>query len=273
MTVEVRSVNHRFADIQPRLPAGYFAIEDRVRRIVGEYVERGRVEIFVSIEEFRGNDRTVRLDRGLLDGYLAALSEARRLAGLDGELGVEALLQLPGLFIVDQPEENIDATWPLIEEALRQALEGLIAMRRTEGTRLYGDIIERLDVVEEIIEAMGARAPEVVEAYRRRLAERMAELLGDLPVDEDRITQEVAIFADKSNIDEELTRARSHITQFRVACRASKSVGRKLDFLLQELNREVNTIASKANDATLADWVVQVKAELEKVREQVQNVE
>lgn len=272
VTVEVRSVNHRYSDIVPKLPKGYQALEERIRRVAGEFVQRGRVEIFVSIEEYRAKERTVRIDRGLLEGYAWAFREAAALLGAEDTLDVDKLLAFPDVLIVEEREVDVDAAWPMIDEALREALDRLVAMRQAEGERLFADIAHRLRRIEQIIQQMAERAPSVVEEYRRRLWERSKEWLGEFPIDENRLALEVALFADRASIDEELTRARSHISEFLKVCK-ERGAGRKLDFLLQELQREANTIGSKAHDTHLAAWVVEVKAEIEKIREQVQNIE
>lgn len=271
--VEARAVNHRFSDIVLRLPKGYQALEERLRKVAAEYVQRGRVEIFLTVEEFGANERTVRLDQGLLKGYLEAFSAAAALLDTQASPDVETLLRLPGVLSVDEVDVDLDAAWPVIEEALREALSELTRMRRSEGERLYADIVHRLSKVEQIIGQMAAKAPLVVEEYKNRLAERIQEWMADGPLDESRLAMEVAFFADKASIDEELTRATSHISEFRKVCLTEGSVGRKLDFLLQELQREINTIASKAHDVQIAGWVVECKAEIEKIREQIQNIE
>lgn len=271
--VEARSVNHRFSDLLFRLPRGYQALEESLRPIVAEYVQRGRVEIFVTIEEYRAKERTVRLDRGLLEGYLKAYQAAAELLGSSAAPDVDKLLSFPDVLIVEEEETDVEAVRPLIEEALREALANLVSMRRAEGERLYSDIAHRLEILEQIIQRMAERAPLAVEHYRNRLIERIREWQDEVEVDPSRLALEVALFADKANIDEELTRAQSHIAEFRKICAAGSGVGRKLDFLLQELVREMNTIASKAHDAQLASWVVESKAEIEKIREQVQNIE
>ncbi len=270
--VEVRSVNHRYCEIAVRAPKGYQAVEDGIRRLAGEFVERGRTEIFVSVEEFHGRERTVRLDKGLLEGYRHAFREAGEALGLGGSLTLDMLPAIEGVFLVEEAEVDLDAVWPLIESAVREALGGLQAMRSAEGKRLEEDMLLRLLHVESLLGSISRRSPEVVESYRKRLTERTQQMLSQ-GIDEQRIAQEVALFADKSNIDEEITRARSHIEEFRSACNLGGAVGRKLDFLLQELNREINTIGSKAQDGEIAKLVVDVKAELEKIREQAQNIQ
>lgn len=271
--VEVRAVNHRYSDISIRLPKGFQSVEDRIRRLVGGFVERGRTEIFVAVEEFHGKARTVTLDKGLLEGYRNAFLEASEALGQSGSLTLDMLPGLQDLFRVEEAEVDFDAVWPLIESAVREALGRLVEMRTIEGGRLEADMLRRLLQVEDLFGEIARRSPEVVEGYRRRLAERIEQALQSQEIDEQRLAQEAAFFADKSNIDEEVTRARSHIEQFRSACASGEAVGRKLDFLLQEMNREINTVGSKAQDAAIAARVVEIKAELEKIREQAQNIQ
>lgn len=269
--VELRSVNHRYLDVVARLPKGYQGLEERVRRIAQGLLHRGRLEIFVSIEEYRGKRRTVTLDKGLLEGYLKALREAAEEHSLSGALTADMLLALPDLFQVEEAEADAEEVWPLLERALREAFDELRGMRDAEGERLEKEILGRLAALSGLIDRIEERAPQVVSEYRAKLEGRIGQLLQEAPVDEQRIALEVALFAERANIAEEITRARSHLEQFREVCRQGAGVGRKLDFLIQELHREVNTIASKAAD--LASLVVEAKAELEKIREQVQNVE
>lgn len=271
--VEVRSVNHRYSDILFRLPKGYHPLEEHLRPIVADYIQRGRVEIFVTIEEYRAKERTVRLDQGLLEGYLNAYRAAARLLGSDTPPDLDKLLAFPDVLTIEEEEADVDGVRPLVEAALREALSNLVNMRRAEGERLYSDIAHRLSKIEQIIQQMAERAPLAVDYFRTRLIERIREWREDVELDPSRLALEVALFADKANIDEELTRAQSHIAEFRKICATGSGIGRKLDFLLQELQREVNTIAAKAHDAQLAAWVVESKAEIEKIREQVQNVE
>lgn len=269
--VELRSVNHRYLDVVVRLPKGFLSLEERVRRLAQEFVRRGRLEIFVSIEEYGGKRRTVIVDKRLLQGYVQALREAAAEYGLGGDLTVDMLLGVPDLFHSEEEEADVEGVWLLLEGALRDAFSELQGMRGAEGERLEQEIRSRLDAVSALLDAIEERAPQIVAEQRQRLSERIEQLLGAAAVDEQRIALEVALFAERSDISEEVTRARSHLAQLREACDLGVGVGRKLDFLVQELHREVNTIASKAAD--LASFVVEAKAELEKIREQVQNVE
>ena len=249
---EARSVNHRYSDICCGLPKGYQALEERIRRVAAEYVQRGRVEIFVTIEEYRAKERTVRLDHGLLKGYLEAFSGGRRSLGLPAEPDLDKLLAFPDVLTVEEVEVDVEAAWPLVEEALREAFSGLIGMRRSEGERLYVDIAHRLSKVEQIIQQMAARAPLVVDHYRTPVvradpgvaggsAPRRVQVgLGGRPL---RRQGQHRRRADPGDAATSPSFARCALTE--------SGVGRKLDFLLQELHREMNTIASKAHDAQL----------------------
>lgn len=270
--VEVKAVNHRYLDVVLHLPHHYASCEDKVRALIAEHITRGRVEIFVVLEEFVSRERTVTLDKPLLMGYAKALAEAKDIVG-PLSFNLEALLAVPGLFQVEELPDDATAAWPVLQDALTKALRDLVAMRKAEGERLQADMMARLDTIEGWLTEIQERVPAVVAEYKAKLTTRIADLLEAVPISEDRIATEIAIFADKACITEELVRAASHIKHFREACCETSSVGRKLDFLLQELNREVNTIASKAADGRIAQLVVSIKAELEKVREQAQNIE
>lgn len=274
-TVEMKSVNHRYSEVVCRLPREWGHAEDRLRRLVQSRVKRGRVDVAVSVERAGTAARQAVVDWPLAEAYIDA---AKRLSERFGEAVGRAptaaeLLSVPGVFSLREEEAPDDAEDVLLACAER-ALERLMAMRETEGRFLAADAAVKLKTIEAAVARMRAMAPSVAAAYRDRLRERIAKLLGgEAPVDEDRLSAEVAYFAERSAIDEELTRLESHAAQFAALLRETEPVGRKLDFLLQEMNREANTIGSKANDAELAAIVVDVKAELEKLREQTQNFE
>lgn len=273
VVVEVRTVNHRYFEPYIRLPRGYMALEEKIRAEVAKVIRRGRVEISVLIEDFTLRGRTVTLDSRLLRSYHVAVNEAKELVPVEGELTVAALVAVPELFQIRESPVDPESVWPWVGKALGQALEAVVQMRRAEGARLQEDILGRLSVFAQCVEDIATRAPAVVEAYRARLVQRLAEWHRDVTVDENRLSAEVALMAERSNIDEEIVRLRSHIAAFESTCAADDPVGRKLDFLLQEMNREINTIGSKASDGEIAGYVVDAKAELEKMREQVQNIE
>lgn len=268
--VEIRTVNHRYRDIVVHTPFPQAEWEESIRQIVLRRVQRGRVEVFVIIEDSVLAKQTVRLNKPLLESYVAAFAEAARVVG-PLHIKPESLLLIPDLFVVE--EKSRADFWPLVEQALTMALDNLVAMRCSEGRYLQQDMLERLNSVDRWLDDIAVRVPGIVAEYRERLGVRLVELVASPAISEDRIAAEMVIFADRSCVTEELVRAKSHITHFREACEAGGQVGRKLDFLLQEFNREVNTLAAKIADGQAAAIVVDIKAEVEKVREQVQNIE
>ena len=272
MTVEVKSVNHRFLDVSYRLPRHLMFLDDTVRKGVGAKLARGHVDVFVNYENHREDAREVRVDTGLALAYKKALGELTQALGCESGVAVTDYARLPDVLTVQESEEDQEAVRSLFTEALSGALDALIVMRAQEGESMKRDILDKIGRIEEIREAIFARAPLVVEDYRVKLRERIAALT-DGEIDEARLLTEVAIFADRAAIDEELVRLLSHTAQIRKTVELAEPVGRKLDFLVQELNREVNTIGSKAMDAEIAQNVVQAKGEIEKLREQVQNIE
>lgn len=272
--VQMHSVNHRYASIEIKLPWEYTCLEDIVRRLVTSEIRRGRVEVVITVEDLQEKTRTVKINWGLLQGYHQALQQIESRLGIRPQKWGDFLLSLQGVLEPEgEDDREVDSLLPLVEEAVKQALNALIRMRREEGRRLTGDLMACLDGFAHWIDRIAKRAPLVPEEYRERLRIRIQELLQEVPVKEEHIATEVAIFADRCNIDEELVRSRSHIAEFRQTLQSDGPVGRKLEFLIQEMNREVNTIGSKANDAEISRWVVEAKSELEKLREQVQNVE
>lgn len=271
--VEAKSVNHRFSEIVVRMPKSFIQLEDRIRRLVAEQVSRGRVDVFVTREESGLRNRQLQIDKNLAMAYYNALRELGRAIGSNAEITADTLAKLPELFSIQEIEEEVDALWPGLQEALLVALASLVAMRETEGRALSHDLLYRVGLIEGLISTVHERAPFIVAEYRRRLEKRIEEMLPGAVVDPARLATEVALFAERSDITEELKRLESHLEQLRSIVMAGDSVGRKLDFLLQEINREINTIGSKGGDLTIARVVVEAKSELEKIREQVQNIE
>lgn len=271
-TVEIRSVNHRFLDVAVRLPRSLMGLEDRVRGVVQEHIQRGRVEISVTVEEHRPGDRRVRIDRGLLVALRAALEEARDVLRTPEPVSLSHVLGFPDVLQVEEPPADLDGWWEVVRPALAEALAGVAAMRAREGQALGADIAARIERLRALRQKVQERAPVVVREAAARLAQRVAELAPQ-GVDPQRLAQEVALIADRSDVSEELARITSHLTQLQVLIDADEPAGRKMDFLVQELNREWNTIGAKAGDAQISHWVVEAKAELEKIREQVQNIE
>lgn len=273
VTVEVRSTNHRYRDINVRAPRELSELEDRLRALVAESLARGHVDVIVTVEEAGAPLKTVEVRPDLAQAYHAAAKDLAARLGLAGEIGVEALLALPDVVTVKAVPIDPDAVWQVVEAAAREAMEALGRMRAAEGDALARDLIHRTSRIEQLIARISERAPVVVEEYRARLEARLRELLADVPVDETRIAMEAAIYADKSNITEELVRLASHIAQVHSVIEQAEPAGRRLEFLVQEMHREANTIGSKSQDVEISHMVVEIKSELEKIREQIQNIE
>ncbi|AKU27651.1 YicC/YloC family endoribonuclease [Geobacillus sp. FSL K6-0789] len=272
VAVEMKSVNHRFCEISIRLPRQWLVFEDKIKKAISPYVRRGKVEVFVTIAGEGLVKRSVHIDWDLLGQYWAGVQEAAKRFAIDGSVTAAELLRLDGAVEVVEEEGANEQVEPLLLAAVDEAAKELVAMRRREGEALAADLRARLHEVEAGVEVIEQRAPLVVEQYRERLARRLREWAPS-PVDEARLLTEVAVFAEKADIHEELKRIRSHLAQMTDVLEADEPIGRKLDFLVQELNREVNTIGAKANDSLIAAQVVEMKSVLEKMREQVQNVE
>ena len=272
MTVEVKNVNHRFLDISYRLSRTLSFLDDAVRRGVSARLARGHVDVFVSYANHRQDAKEVRVDTALAAAYQRALSELSAALGCGQDVPLSDYARLPDVLTVQEKEEDQAAVRALFDRALSGALDALIAMREDEGARMREDILEKIASIEAIRDQVAMRAPLVVSEYRDKLHQRIAQLT-EGEIDEARLITEVAIFADRTAIDEELVRLLSHAAAIRETADMTEPVGRRLDFLVQELNREVNTIGSKASDTTIAQAVVSAKGEIEKLREQVQNVE
>jgi len=272
MTVEVKSVNHRFLDVSYRLSRTLSFLDDAVRKGVGARLARGHVDVFVSYANHRQDAKEVRVDTALALAYQKAVEQLSAALGRESDLPLTDYTRLPDVLTVQEREEDQDTVRDLFVKALSGALDNLVAMREQEGERMCADILEKISNIERIRGQIAGRAPMVVAEYRDKLQQRIAALT-DGELDEARLITEVAIFADRAAIDEELVRLLSHAGQIRATTELAEPVGRKLDFLVQELNREVNTIGSKASDTQIAQWVVEAKGEIEKLREQVQNVE
>lgn len=271
--VELRSVNHRYLDLFLRVPKQYSQLEEVLRRAISERIARGRVEAAVTVEEFAQKERNVQLNAPLLLGYLRALGAIQEVLGSDEEVTLSQVLTLPGILEVEEPECDWEELQGVLLEAAGQALTDLAQMRAAEGARLCRDLEEKITRIAELQRQVAEIAPQVVVDYRERLRERLRELLQGTTLTEERFLAEVALFADRCSIDEELVRLASHTQQLKDLLHSTEPVGRKLDFLIQEMNREVNTIGAKGSSAHIAGLVVELKSELEKVREQVQNIE
>ena len=272
-TVEVRCVNHRYSDFNIKCPRVYAFAEDELKKLAGKTISRGKADIFVTVENKETRGGVVKPDIELARGYFEGLKALSQELGIECRVSAETFLRVPDVFLVDRAEDDNDAILAAILEAATAALQSFDAMRATEGERLYADMSERLDVITKLTEEIETRAPGIVDEYRERIEARMKQIMEDIPYDESRLLSEVAIFSDRVNVNEEIVRLKSHISQMRKMLKSSEPVGRKLDFLIQEMNRETNTVGSKSNDLETARMVIDIKAEIEKLREQCQNVE
>lgn len=273
ITVEVRSVNNRYLDCTVKMPRSYVFAEDSIKTRVQKAISRGKVDVFVTIDTTAADVTVVTVNEALANGYYHALKQLKDTFALEGEITPVALAKFPDVLTVSRAEEDLEAVAADIGQVVDQALQAYNEMRAVEGQRLAEDIAGRVATIETAVAKVEERSPQTVAEYRARLSNKMAEVLQSTTIDESRILMEAAIFADKVAVDEETVRLRSHIAQLRNMLQGSAPVGRKLDFLIQEVNRECNTIGSKCNDLTIAQDVVDMKAEVEKIREQVQNIE
>ncbi|MGD7051954.1 YicC/YloC family endoribonuclease [Sutcliffiella horikoshii] len=270
--VEMKSVNHRFCEINIRMPKQFLAMEEKMKKIVHSYLQRGRIEMFITIEGQDIHDKHLNVDWELLSAYIDSIHKVKDRYQISGSIEINDILKLENVFTVMETQTGMEAIEEILLEQVHSASKQLVAMRKAEGDQLQKDIITHLTFIENMSEQLAKLGPTVVDAYRLRLEKKLKEYLGS-QIDEQRILAEAAIFADKADINEELKRINSHLGQFTQSLQSADPVGRKLDFLVQELNREVNTIGSKANDANIANLVVEMKACLEKIKEQVQNIE
>jgi len=271
--IELKAFNHRYLDIFLRIPKQYSQAEEVLRRVISERVSRGRIDAAVSVEEFEQKERNVQVNAPLLQGYVRALEGIKGLLGSDEAITLSQILTLPGVLEVEEPECDWEDLQQVLGQAAAAALDDLEQMRAAEGERLCADLREKIARIEGLLAQIAQIAPQVVEDYRERLSERLRDLLHGTTLTEERFMAEVALFADRCSIDEELVRLGSHTHQLKELLHSTQPVGRKLDFLIQEMNREVNTIGSKGSNVQIAGLVVELKSELEKVREQVQNIE
>lgn len=273
ITVEVKAVNHRFFEFSCRLPRQYSFLEEKLKSLFASQISRGKVESYVSIQCTDGSDALVTVNTPLAKSYVDALRDANSELRLNDDLTLSQLFRMSDIFSVTKVETDENELWNMVCEVAQEALNSFVAMRKIEGDRLRDDILSKLTFIENTVAKIESRSPEVTEQYRARLYNKICEVLGDKNIDESRILTEAAIFADKTAVDEELVRLGSHIAQYRELLSLDEPIGKKLDFLTQEMNREVNTTGSKCNDLTITHMVVDLKSTIEKIREQIQNIE
>ena len=270
---EIKSVNHRFFEFSARVPRVYGYLEEKIKSYLQQKISRGKVDVGVTILTLEGTNAEVEINHDLTRSYVEALRELTDKFDLKDDLSLSSISRFSDIFTVRKSVEDENVIWDCVRQVADEAVAAFLAMRETEGQRLKEDILGRLDYIETQVWRVEERSPETVKEYYNRLYQKMTELLGDNRFDEQRIITEAAIFADKVAVNEETVRLHSHLDQFREILNAGGPMGRKLDFLVQEVNREVNTIGSKAQDTDIARIVVDVKAEIEKIREQIQNIE
>lgn len=273
ITVELKSVNNRYLDCSVRLPRNFLFAEDTVKQAVSAGVSRGKVDVFVSAQASQDSGTVVSVNEELARGYRDAVARIAETLGLESGLNAFSLARFPDVLTVERRELDKDKAAAALSEITAKAVEEFNAMREREGERLRRDMLGKLESIEGLVSVVEERSPQTVKEYRERLEARLRDILADRSLDEQRVITEAAIFADRTAVDEETVRLRSHIAQFRTMLEEGSPIGRKMDFLVQEFNRESNTIGSKCSDASLAKVVVDLKSEIEKIREQLQNVE
>ncbi|MGL4761468.1 MAG: YicC/YloC family endoribonuclease [Sarcina sp.] len=273
-SIELKSVNHRYLDINIRMPKSMFSLEEKIRRKIKEHLNRGKVDLFINYKSYAKADSVAKVNIDFAKTYVGALISLREeFPELKDDLSLALISKHPDVILIEEKDEGLDEIWSEIEPLLQKSLDGLLAMRIFEGTKLKEDIISKTFEIERLVEFIESKADVLVANYKLKLEDRLKDLLNTVNLDENRLAMEVAVFADKAAVDEEITRLKSHIVHLRETLSISEAMGRKLDFIMQEMNREANTIASKSTDLNITNKVIDIKNILEKIREQVQNIE
>lgn len=272
-TVEMKSVNHRYLDVNIKMPKKLNFFESAIRGELKNYISRGKVDLFITYEDYSENTSTVRYNKELAQEYFKYLQQISEDFGLDNDIRVSTLSKYPDVFTMEENNIDEDELWKSLQKALRGASEMFVQSRINEGEQLKEDLLSKLDGMLVLVDYIAERSPQIVSEYRQRLEDKVKELLAGSTIDENRILTETTIFADKICVDEEIVRLRSHIETTKKTLMEGGSIGRKLDFIAQEMNREANTTLSKANDLEITNHAIELKTEIEKVREQIQNIE
>lgn len=272
-TVEMKSVNHRYLDVNIKMPKKLNFFESAIRGELKNYISRGKVDVFIAYEDLTEENTSIRYNKQVAAEYLKYLKEMAEEFDLDNDVRTSTLSRYPEVFTMEEVTVDEEELWKSLQKALKGAAEGFVQTRITEGEHLRDDLIAKLDGMLKLVDFIAERSPQIIQEYRSRLAEKVRDLLGDVQVDENRLLTEVTIFADKVCVDEELVRLRSHIETTKKTLIEGGSIGRKLDFIAQEMNREANTTLSKSNDLEISNCAIELKTEIEKVREQIQNIE
>lgn len=273
ITVEMKSVNHRYFEPAIKMPKKLGVYEAGIRTVLKKYISRGKVDVFITYEDYSENKFCLKYNEDLAAEYMSIFKYMSEQFGIENDIRVSSLSRYPEIITMEEQNEDVDEVWHLLETAVDNACLQFVDTRITEGEKLKNDLMDKLDYMLMLVDNIEDRSPSIVEEYRRKLEDKVKELLTDSDIDHNRIATEVTIFADKICVDEETVRLRSHIESTRDTLVEGGSVGRKLDFIAQEMNREANTILSKANDLQVSDWAISLKTEIEKVREQIQNIE
>ena len=271
--VEIRSVNHRYFEYSSRIPRAYNYIDEKLKALLKKGISRGKVEVAVTINNIEGKDSVIAINKGAAEGYVTALRSIADELSLEDDLSLSKLIKLPDIFNIQKTPDDEEQIWNDVSLTAQEALERFVSMRSIEGEKLRADIVSKADGIIGMVAKVEELSPKTVENYRAKLTQKLNEILESKDIDQQRIVTEAAVFAEKIAVDEETVRLRSHIAQLKDMADSDEPVGRKLDFIVQEMNREVNTIGSKAQDLDITKIVVDMKAEIEKIREQIQNIE
>mgnify|MGYP002421716313 FL=1 len=272
-TVEMKSVNSRYLDINIRMPKTLISLEEEIRKMISNSLNRGKVDVFINLKNYNDGSGIPKVDINLAQGYLECLKEIETKLGVKNDVSVMQIARFPEVITVVEEEDKIEEVWKELKPLISDSLEMMVSMREVEGNKLKEDILSKVSVIEELVSKVEEFADTIPKAFKVKLEERVKELLGNVDIDESRIAMEVCMLADKATVDEEIIRLRSHINQVRETLNLNDPIGRKLDFIVQEMNRETNTIGSKSSDIQMTNIVIDIKNILEKIREQVQNIE
>lgn len=272
-TVEMKSVNSRYLDINIRMPKTLISLEEEIRKMISNSLNRGKVDVFINLKNYNDGSGIPKVDINLAQGYLECLKEIETKLGVKNDISVMQIARFPEVITVVEEEDKIEEVWKELKPLINDSLEMMIGMREVEGNKLKEDILSKISVIEELVSKVEEFADTIPKAFKMKLEERVKELSGNVEIDENRIAMEVCMLADKATVDEEIIRLRSHINQVRETLNLNDPIGRKLDFIVQEMNRETNTIGSKSSDIQMTNIVIDIKNILEKIREQVQNIE
>lgn len=273
VTIEMKSVNHRYLDLSVRLPRKLNFYEPAIRNQVKEFAKRGKIDIFVSIEQLQENAESIQYNPQIVAAYLSGISQMADEFSIDGTIQAYQLARFPDVFTKAEEDDNEEEWIPIVTQALRDACEKFAESRRIEGEKLAKDLSDKLDHISDLVDKIETRSPQIVEEYRKKITEKVEQLLGDTQIDENLLATEIVMFSDKICVDEEMVRLRTHVEHVKETLAVGENIGRKLDFLIQEMNREANTTLSKANDSEVSEYGIDLKTEIEKIREQIQNIE